>query len=58
MFMKMFMTETLAKRLVSMVLIAAGISSIRITEATGLCLRSIWALKKAMAGGILTISLW
>jgi hypothetical protein len=42
----MFMTETLAKRLVSMALIAAGISSIRITEATGLCRHSIWTLKK------------
>jgi hypothetical protein len=50
-FLQMFMTETLAKRLVSMVLIAAGISSARITAATGLCRRSICTLKKNMDGG-------
>lgn len=50
-FLQMFMTETLAKRIVSMVLIAANISNDRITESTGLCDRSIRELKKNMANG-------
>jgi len=50
-FLQMFMTDTLAKRLVSMVLIVAGISNPRITEATGLCDRSIRTLKKTMGNG-------
>ena len=48
---QMFMTETLAKRLVGMVLIAAGVPNSRISEITGLCDVSIRALKKTMAGG-------
>jgi len=50
-FLQMFMTETLAKRVVSVVLIAAGIPNSRITEVTGMSDRSIWTLKKALRDG-------
>jgi len=50
-FLQIFMTETLAKRLVGMVLIVAGISNVRITEATGLCDRCIRTLKKTIDSG-------
>jgi len=50
-FLQMFMTETLAKRIVSMLLITVGIPHTRITEATGLSDRSIWTLKKAIKNG-------
>ena len=50
-FLQMFMPETLAKRIVSMILIAAGISNTRITDTTGLCDRSIRTLKKTMLSG-------
>jgi len=47
----MLMGETLAKRIVSMVLIAAGITNARITEATGLSERSLWMIKKSIHSG-------
>ena len=50
-FLQMFMTETLAKRLVSMMLIVAGISNSRITEITGLCDRSVRTLRKTIGSG-------
>jgi len=50
-FLQMFMTETLAKRVVGIALIAVGIPNARITEATGLSDRSIWAFKKAIKSG-------
>jgi hypothetical protein len=50
-FLQIFMTETLAKRLVSMVLIAAGAPNDRIVESTGLCDRSTRALRKDIANG-------
>ena len=50
-FLRMFMTDTLAKRIVSLVLIAAGIPNARIIEATSLSDRSIWMLKKAVKDG-------
>ena len=50
-FLQIFMTETLAKRIVSMVLITIGIPHTSITEATGLSDRSIWTLKKAIKSG-------
>ena len=50
-FLKMLMGETLAKRIVSMVLIAAGITNVRITEATGLSDRSLWMIKKSIHSG-------
>jgi len=50
-FLQLFMTATLAKRVVSMVLIAAAVPNARITEATGMSDRSIWALKKSIREG-------
>jgi transposase len=45
------MTEAMAKRIDSLVLIAAGIPKPSITETTGLCDRSIWMLKKKIKSG-------
>ena len=50
-FLKIFMPETIAKRIVSVVLIAVGISNARITELTGISERSIFTLKKAIKNG-------
>ena len=50
-FLKMFMPEVLARRIVSVVLIAAGIANERITEVTGLSDRSIWRLKNTIRSG-------
>ena len=50
-FLKIFLTDTLAKRIVSMILIAVGIKDDRVAAAVGLSERSIWALRKAMVGG-------
>ena len=50
-FLQMFMTETLAKRLVGMVLISAGVSNTRVAESTGLSDRSVRTLRKAIADG-------
>jgi transposase len=50
-YLQMFMTETLAKRIAGMMLIAAGIEDDRVAGAAGLSKRSIWTLKKTMAGG-------
>jgi len=50
-FLRIIMTETLAKRIVSMVLIAIGVPNNRITELTGLCDKSVRVLKKAMETG-------
>ena len=50
-FMQLVMTQTLAKRIISMVLIAAGVPNNRVTELTGLCDRSVRTLKKAIESG-------
>jgi transposase len=50
-FLQIFMTETLAKRIVGLVLIAVGIPNERISELTGMSDRSIWNLKKAVNDG-------
>ena len=50
-FLQLFMCETLAKRIVSIVLLAAGVSNKEINELTGLCDRSIRTLKKAIETG-------
>jgi len=50
-FLKMFMPETLAKRVVGIVLIAIGTPNERITDLTGISERSIWRAKQAMNGG-------
>lgn len=50
-FLQMFMTETIAKRIVGMMLIAIGIPNARIAETIKLSDRSIWILKKVMRSG-------
>jgi transposase len=50
-FLRNVMTETLAKRIVSMVLIVAGIPNERVTELTGLCDRSVRELRKKIKAG-------
>jgi len=50
-FLKLFMPETLVKRVLSMILISAGLENSRITELTGYCDRSVRGLRKEMAGG-------
>jgi transposase len=50
-FLQMLIGEKLARRLVSIVLVAVGIPNERITEATGLSDRSIWTIKKSMQSG-------
>ena len=50
-FLQLLMTETLAKRVVGLVLIAAGIPNARIVEATGMSERSIYTLKSSLHRG-------
>lgn len=47
-FLQILMPLTLAKRLVAVILLAAGVSVPRVTELTGLCDRSTRGLLKAM----------
>ena len=47
-FLQVFLPVTLAKRLVAIVLLAAGVSVPRVTELTGLCDRSTRGLLKSM----------
>jgi transposase len=50
-FLQLFMTETLVKRMVSLILIAIGVPNARITELTGLCDKSVRTVQKAIATG-------
>ena len=50
-FLQMFMPETLAKRIASVILIAIGISNDRITALTGASDSSIWRIKRAINAG-------
>ena len=50
-FLQMLMPKTLAKRITSMALIAVGIPNERVTELTGLCNRSVRALRKSLESG-------
>ena len=50
-FLQLLMTKTLAKRIASMALLASGISNERVTELTGLCDRSVRALRKSLETG-------
>jgi len=50
-FLRLFMCETLVKRIMSMLLLSLGIEKSRVTELTGLCARSVHSLKKAMESG-------
>ena len=47
-FLQLLMTQTLAKRITSMALIAAGVPDSRVTELTGLCDRSVRELRRAL----------
>ena len=50
-FLNLFLPVTLAKRAAAMILIAAGVSDERVTGLTGLCDRSVRALRKALREG-------
>jgi transposase len=50
-FLKLLMCETLAKRIVSMMLYVAGIPNTRITELTGLCDKSVRTMIKSIKSG-------
>jgi hypothetical protein len=45
------MPQTLAKRITSIILIAAGLPNERVTELTGLCDRSVRSLRKTLESG-------
>ena len=50
-FLRLFMCDTLVKRIMSMLLLSLGVEKSRVTELTGLCARSVHSLKKAMEKG-------
>jgi len=50
-FLQLFMCETLAKRVSSIVLIAVGIPNQQVTELTGLCDKSVRTLRKSIETG-------
>ena len=50
-FLRLFMSETLVKRIISMLLLSLGVPNRRVSELTGLCLRSVYILKKEMERG-------
>ena len=50
-FLQMLMPQTLAKRITSIILIAAGLPNERVTELTGLCDRSVRSLRKLLEAG-------
>ena len=50
-FLQLFMPQTLAKRIASIILIAAGIPNKQVTELTGVCDRSVRTLRKALDNG-------
>ena len=45
-FLQIFLPETLAKRLVAIILLAIGIAVRKAVGMTGLCERRMWSLKK------------
>ena len=50
-FIRLFVCETLAKRVVAMVLIAVGVPDSRVSELIGLCDKSVGTLKKGIENG-------
>jgi transposase len=52
-FLRLFMCETLAKRVLAMVFIAVGLPDKRIAELMGLCDKSVGTLKKGLESGAL-----
>ena len=49
-FLQIFLPETLAKRLVAIVLLAIGVPVKNAVEMTGVCERRMWSLKKELQG--------
>ena len=52
-FLKLFVCETLAKRVMGMILIAVGLPDSRVAELSGLCDKSVGTLKKGIQNGAL-----
>ena len=52
-FLRLFVCETLAKRVMGMVLIAVGLPDSRVAELIGLCDKSVVMLKKGLESGAL-----
>jgi len=50
-FLKLFICETLAKRIVGMMLLSVGVSNNMVSELTGLCDKSVRVLRKAVLSG-------
>ena len=50
-FLKHFMRETMVKRVLSIILICAGLENSRVTELTGYCDRSVRGVRKKIEGG-------
>ena len=51
MFLRLFMCETIAKRVVGMVMIAVGVPEGRVAELLGLCAKSVNRLRKGLEDG-------
>lgn len=51
-FLQLFMTETIAKRVVAAILLAAGLSERRVCELADLGSRTVWAIKKDIKSGV------
>ena len=47
-FLQLFLSETLAKRLVALILLAIGVPVVDAVELSGLSEQSLWSLKKNM----------
>lgn len=50
-FLQLFMCETLAKRLIGIVLVAIGLSYSRVAEITGITERSVYTIRNSLADG-------
>jgi len=50
-FLCVFMPETLAKRIASIILLAGGVEDKHVTSLTGLCDRSVRGLRRDISGG-------
>jgi len=48
-FLRMFLPETLAKRIVCVMLLAAGMTETSAAEATGLSIRTVWTIRTDVA---------
>jgi transposase len=53
-FLQLFICETLSKRIIGMILIAAGLPNSQVIEYTGLCDKSVRMIKKALETGNIT----